>query len=145
MKRLWGKQVSDLGFTSFFQKLKHQAKKRIRSVLKIGRWVPSTKCCSVCDHKNKDLTLADREWICPSCNTKLDRDHNAAINILKEGVTSYGLAIVRPIVENFSIIGCCVQATSELVDSSNAFVNNSGSPSLETGVYHRIYSLIEEM
>ena len=130
MKRLWGKQVSDLGFSAFFQKLKHQAKKRIKSVLKIGRWVPSTKCCSVCDHKNKDLTLADRYWICPSCNTKLDRDHNAAINILKEGVASYGLAIVRPIVENFSIVGCCVDATSGHLDSSNAFVNNSGSPSL---------------
>ena len=130
MKRLWGKQVSDLGFSTFFQKLKHQAKKRIRSVLKIGRWVPSTKKCSVCNHKNENLTLADREWTCPSCNTKLDRDHNAAINILKEGVASYGLAIVRPIVENFSIVGCCIDATSGHLDSSNAFVDNSGSPSL---------------
>ncbi|MCG8623397.1 MAG: transposase, partial [Proteobacteria bacterium] len=42
MKRLWGKQVSDLAFGEFMRKLKHQSKKRIRSVLKIGRWTPTT-------------------------------------------------------------------------------------------------------
>ena len=64
MKRLWGKQVSDVAFGEFIRKLKHQSKKRIRSVLKIGRWTPTTKCCSVCGHKNENLTLADRQWTC---------------------------------------------------------------------------------
>ena len=77
MKKLWGKQVSDLAFGAFMEKLKHQSHKRIRSVLKIGRWIPTTKCCSVCEHKNDDLTLADRAWTCPSCHPHLDRDHNA--------------------------------------------------------------------
>ena len=47
MKHLWGKQVSDLAFGEFLVKLKHQSKKRIRSVLNIDRWTPSTKvlCC----------------------------------------------------------------------------------------------------
>ena len=57
MKRLWGKQVSDLSLGEFLQKLKHQSKKRIRSVLKIGRWSPTSKCCSVCNHKNDTLTF----------------------------------------------------------------------------------------
>ena len=120
MKHLWGKQVSDLAFGEFLQKLKHQSKKRIRSVLKIGRWIPSTKCCCVCGHHNKDLTLADRQWTCPICETHLDRDPNAAINILKEGVASFGLAVVTPIVLFNRIVGCCVEATSPLLNSTNA-------------------------
>ena len=120
MKALWGKQVSDLAFGEFLQKLKHQAKKRIRSVLKIRRWTPSTKCCSVCEYKNENLTLADRKWTCPKCNTHLDRDHNAAINILKEGVASFGLGVVRPIVLLGKIVGYSVEARSPLLNSTNA-------------------------
>ena len=120
MKALWGKQVSDLAFGEFILKLKHQSKKRIRSVLKIDRWTPSTKCCSVCEHKNKDLTLADRQWTCPSCDTHLDRDLNAAINILKEGVASFGLGVVRPIVLFNKILGCSVESFSPTLNSTNA-------------------------
>ena len=121
MKSLWGKQVSDLAFGEFILKLKHQSKKRIRSVLKIGKWIPSTKCCSVCNYHNKNLTLADRYWTCPSCQTHLDRDQNAAINILKEGVASFGLGVVRPIVLFNKILGCSVEASSPLLNSTNAF------------------------
>ena len=121
MKHLWGQQVSDLAFGEFLVKLKHQSKKRIRSVLKIDRWTPSTKCCSVCEYHNKDLTLADREWTCRSCDTHLDRDQNAAINILKEGVASFGLAVVSPIVLFNKIVGVCVEASSPLLNSTIAF------------------------
>ena len=121
MKRLWGKQVSDLAFGEFLQKLKYQAKKRIRAVLKINRWTPSTKCCSVCGHKKDTLTLADRNWTCPECHTHLDRDQNAAMNILKEGVASFGLGVVRPIVLFNRIVGISVEATSPLLKSTNAF------------------------
>ena len=121
MKHLWGKQVSDLAFGEFMLKLKHQSQKRIRAVLKIDRWTPSTKCCCVCGYRNKSLTLADRHWICPSCDTHLDRDQNAAINILKEGVASFGLAVVSPIVLFNRIVGCCVDANSPHLNSTNAF------------------------
>ena len=119
MKRLWGKQVSDLAFGDFMQKLKHQARKRLRSVLQIDRWTPSTKCCSVCGHKNENLTLSDREWTCPSCHTHLDRDPNAAMNILKEGVASFGLGVVRPIVLFNRILGCSVESSSSVLNSTN--------------------------
>ena len=121
MKALFGKQVSDLAFGEFILKLKHQSKKRIRSVLKIGRWTPSTKCCCVCGHKNETLTLADREWTCPSCDTLLDRDQNAAINILKEGVASFGLGVVRPIFVFNRIVGTSVESASPILNSTNAF------------------------
>ena len=117
---LFGKQVSDLAFGEFLEKLKHQSQKRIRSVLKIGRWSPTSKCCSVCGHKNETLTLAVREWRCPKCDTHLDRDQNAAMNILKEGVASFGLGVVRPIVLFNRIVGCSVEASSPLLNSTNA-------------------------
>ena len=120
MKALFGKQVSDLGFGEFLRKLKHQSHKRIRSVLKIGRWTPTTKCCCVCEHKNETLTLADREWTCPSCHTHLDRDQNAAMNILKEGIASFGLGVVRPIVLFNRIVGCSVESEHPLLNSTNA-------------------------
>ncbi len=120
MKALWGKQVSDLAFGEFIQKLKHQAMKRNRFVFKIGRWTPTTKCCAVCNHKNETLTLADRHWTCPKCHTHLDRDPNAAMNILKEGVASFGLGCVSPIVLFHKIVGCAALATSPLLKSTNA-------------------------
>ena len=120
MKKLWGKQVSDLAFGAFMQKLKHQSHKRIRSVLKIDRWSPTTKCCSVCDHKNETLTLSDRQWTCPKCHTHLDRDHNAAINILKEGVASFRLGVVSPIVLFNRIVGCSVESEHPPLNSTNA-------------------------
>ena len=120
MKRLWGKQVSDLGFGDFMRKLKHQSHKRIRSVLKIGRWCPTTKCCCVCGHKNEDLTLSDRDWQCPKCHTHLDRDHNAAMNILKEGIASFRLGVVRPIVLFNRIVGSSVESGHPLLNSTNA-------------------------
>ena len=122
MKALWGKQVSDLAFGEFYQRLKHQSKKRIRCVLKIDRWSPTSKRCCVCGDKNETLTLADRDWTCPKCDTHLDRDHNAAINILKEGLASFGLGVVRPIVLFNRIVGCSVEACSPLLNSTNASV-----------------------
>ena len=121
MKALFGKQVSDLAFGEFMLKLEHQSKKRLKTVLKIDRWTPSTKCCSVCEDKNETLTLSDRAWTCPKCDTHLDRDQNAAMNILKEGVASFGLGEVRPIVLFKKIVGYSVESTSRVLKSTNAF------------------------
>ena len=49
---------------------------------KIGRFDPSSKMCSQCGYVNHSLTLDQREWICPQCNTNHDRDVNAAKNIV---------------------------------------------------------------
>ena len=56
-----------------------------KSVVFIDRFYPSSKTCYNCEYVNKELTLNDREWICPQCGEYHDRDINAAMNILIEG------------------------------------------------------------
>jgi putative transposase len=54
--------------------------------VKIGTFYPSSKLCHCCGFKYKGLKLYERFWTCPECGTYLDRDENAAINILNEGL-----------------------------------------------------------
>ena len=54
-------------------------------VIEVDRWFASSKMCHKCGYVYKNLTLAEREWTCPVCGERLDRDLNAAINILLEG------------------------------------------------------------
>lgn len=81
--------IGDSAWNSFVLKLEYKAKKFGKTVLKIGQFEPSSKTCSVCGHKNKELTLDIREWICPCCSTKHDRDVNAAINIKQFALNSF--------------------------------------------------------
>ncbi len=94
MKRLWGRKVSDIGFSAFYQKLKGQAKKRGKRVECIDQWQPTTSVCHICDTRIS-LELSDRRWTCKHCKTHHDRDINAAINILKVGASTFGVEDVR--------------------------------------------------
>jgi putative transposase len=73
-----------------------------KSVIKINRFFPSSKTCSKCGWKNNNLTLKDRKWICKECGEILDRDVNAAINILKEGLKIFGQGLSNTKVERKS-------------------------------------------
>lgn len=64
----------------------YKADEQHRQYIKIDTFYPSSKLCHCCGYKNTTLKLADREWICHNCNTLLDRDNNASINILNEGL-----------------------------------------------------------
>jgi putative transposase len=75
--------ISDSAWSSFVTKLEYKADWVGKTILRIGRFEPSSKLCNVCGYHNSDLTLKDREWTCPDCKTTLDRDINAAINIKK--------------------------------------------------------------
>lgn len=86
MRALWGRKVSDLGFAKFLNILEWVAFKRGKSVVKIGRFVPTTKTCSGCGQKH-NLTLRDRVLSC-DCGLVIDRDHNAAINIKTAGTSA---------------------------------------------------------
>ena len=56
-----------------------------RRLVIIDRWYPSSKTCSACGHLLADLSLSARQWRCPSCGARHDRDINAAKNILAAG------------------------------------------------------------
>ena len=55
-------------------------------VVNIDKWFPSSKKCSICGKKKKHLKLSQRTYRCAFCGNVIDRDLNAAINILNEGL-----------------------------------------------------------
>ncbi len=59
-------------------------KRKVPIVHRVSRWFPSSKTCSCCGWIKKDLTLDDRTFHCDNCGFELDRDANAAINLLNE-------------------------------------------------------------
>jgi len=95
MQKLWGKKISDLAFSDYIRLQKWQCQKYGSHIEFIDRFFPSSKRCHVCLYINHELRLKDRQWVCPGCQTRHDRDKNASINIHVEGATSAGLGNVR--------------------------------------------------
>jgi len=79
------KHISDASWSKFIELLTYKAEWNDKEIVKIDRFFPSSKTCNCCGYINQNLKLDIREWTCPSCKIKLDRDLNASINILKEG------------------------------------------------------------
>lgn len=84
------KSISDLGWSTFVDQLRYKVEEsQWCSLVQVGRWFPSTQTCSVCGHRQTQdakLKLSVRRWTCPGCNTFHERDTNAAVNILNEGL-----------------------------------------------------------
>ena len=82
----FGKSVADNGWGMFCGFMQYKLEEMGKFFVKIDRFYPSSQTCHCCGYKNsatKDLSL--RKWVCPQCGTYLDRDVNAAINIMAEG------------------------------------------------------------
>ena len=79
------KVIQEVGLSKFKEILTTKALENDKQVISIDRFYPSSKTCSKCGYKKEDLKLSDREWTCPNCGTKHNRDINAAVNILLEG------------------------------------------------------------
>ena len=79
------KAIQELGFYTFKNTLRNKAMINDKFVIEVDRWFASSKTCHCCGYVYKDLTLGEREWVCPICGEHHDRDLNAAINILIEG------------------------------------------------------------
>ena len=85
------KSIQELSLYEFRRQLEYKCKLYGRQLIIIDRFFPSSKTCHNCGHIYKDLKLSQREWICPHCKSLIDRDYNAAQNILDEGLKQINL------------------------------------------------------
>jgi putative transposase len=87
------KSVADAGWSTLVRLLEEKALRCHRRVVRVSRWFPSSRLCSVCGVNSGKKPLAVRSWTCLECGVTHDRDLNAARNILVEGrMVAAGLA-----------------------------------------------------
>src|SRR2546426_1884292 len=92
------KAISDVGWGEFVRQLEYKSQWYGRTLIKIDRFYPSSKTCHACKHVLDSLLLDIREWVCPACGVVHDRDTNAALNILAEGLSAAACGgSVRPV------------------------------------------------
>ena len=80
------KAIGDVSWSKFVRMLEYKADWYDKQVSKISRWYPLSQICSDCGHTSGKKALAIREWTCDNCGSHHDRDINASINILNEGL-----------------------------------------------------------
>jgi putative transposase len=92
------KSIHDAGWSAFVNMLEYKAARYGRTLVRIGRFEPTSQVCSQCGVKGGPKPLSVRVWTCGACGAVLDRDINAAVNVAKAAglaVTACG-AQVRP-------------------------------------------------
>ena len=80
------KRVGDVSWSEFRRMLTYKCEWYGKTLSVIDRYFPSSQICHCCGHRDSKKSEDMRIWSCPACNSELDRDVNAAINILNEGL-----------------------------------------------------------
>ena len=84
------KHLKNLPIRELIRVLKYKSNWLGKKVIEINKYYPSSQCCNRCDYKNEDVKdLSIRKWTCPKCGMIHDRDINASINIMFEGLKIY--------------------------------------------------------
>ncbi len=86
-KRL-ARSIHEVSWYEIVRQLKYKSEWYGRQFIQVNQFFPSSKTCGDCNHINQDLGLSDRQWTCVKCESVLDRDVNAAKNILRQGLTN---------------------------------------------------------
>ena len=77
------KMIQESNFYKFRMYLINKCKEYGIKLRLVNTYYPSTQLCSNCGHKNKNIRLIDRTYVCDKCRMVMDRDENSAINIYK--------------------------------------------------------------
>jgi putative transposase len=109
------KSVHDAGWSQFVHMLEYKAARYGRTLVKIGRFTPTSQVCSRCGAKDGPKPLHIRTWTCAACGAVHDRDHNAAKNVK----TAAGLAVTA----------CGAQVRPGLVPAPRDEAGSHGFPS----------------
>ena len=82
------RSIADMSFHEFRRQLEYKAERRGGLVVVANRWFPSSKTCSACGSAQEAMPLSVRQWVCPDCGTRHDRDLNAARNLATYAASS---------------------------------------------------------
>ena len=85
-KSVRNKRISDVSFSEFRRQLTYKSSWYGKDLVVVDRYYPSSQICHVCNHRTGKKSEDIRSWTCPHCGSQLDRDINAAVNILNEGL-----------------------------------------------------------
>ena len=84
------KHLKNIPISEFIRVLKYKSKWLGKKVIEINKYYPSSQSCNRCGFKNEEVKdLSVRKWTCPRCGLIHDRDINASINIMFEGLKIY--------------------------------------------------------
>ena len=90
MKKDLSKEITDASFSEILRQLNYKSKLKGKYFYQISTYYPSSQTCSVCENVDKKYkNLSERIYRCKNCNNTLDRDFNASINIMFEGLKLY--------------------------------------------------------
>lgn len=86
------KVIQDQRLCEFIRQMQYKCEERGIEFIQVSRFCPSSKTCSSCGAIKRDLKLSERTFVCPECGLHIDRDYNAALNLMRYASASERLA-----------------------------------------------------